>query len=89
MFHKDMLTKTTDDKPEEVARASQESEMLVAAARSEQVAPPPPRARFADLDTRREVFLEQDEPRVDDSAEDGFWGEVRRRIDINWGGIGR
>lgn len=88
VFHKDMLTKTTDDRPEEVAKASQESEMLMAAARSEEVAPPPPRARFADLDTREEIFP-QDEPCVDDPGDDGFWGEVRRRTDINWSGIGR
>lgn len=90
VYHKDMLTKTTDDKPEEVARASQNSEMLIAAARSEEVAvPPPPRARFADLDVSEEMFLAQHEPCEDESADDRFWGEVRRRTDINWSGIGR
>lgn len=33
MSHKDRLTKTTDDDPREVGKASKESEMLVAAAR--------------------------------------------------------
>lgn len=88
VFHKDMLTKTTDDDPQEVAKASQESDMLVTAARSEEevAAPPQPpgRARFAEHNTR-----EENESCAEGSVEDGLWGEVRRRTDISWSGVER
>lgn len=43
-YHKDWLAKTAEDDPQEVAKASQDSEMLVAAASAEL----PRRARFED-----------------------------------------